>query len=90
MATFSFKEEQIPDKLNVSVWLKMFKYLKARWPLVVVLILTMLTTAFYDASFTPLMNAALIKAVATSTSTDIKDLLIDVKLIFGIKSLLIS
>lgn len=85
MATFSFKEEQIPDKLNVSVWLKMFKYLKARWPLVVVLILTMLTTAFYDASFTPLMNAALIKAVATSTSTDIKDLLIDVKLIFGIK-----
>lgn len=85
MATFSFKEEQIPDKLNVSVWLKMFKYLKARRPLVVVLILTMLTTAFYDASFTPLMNAALIKAVATSTSTDIKDLLIDVKLIFGIK-----
>jgi len=85
MATFSFKEEQIPDKLNVSVWLKMFKYLKARWPLVVVLILTMLTTAFYDASFTPLMNAALIKSVATSTSTDIKDLLIDVKLIFGIK-----
>lgn len=84
MATFAFKEEQVPSKFNVSVWLKMFKYLKVHWPLLIVLVITMLITSFYDASFTPLMNAALIKAVSTSTSSDIGDLLINAELIFGI------
>lgn len=85
MATFSFKEEAIPKKLNFSVWFKMLKYVKNRWYLLLILILTMLVTAFYDSSFTPLMNASLIKAISLASSTDISDLIIPVKLIFGIE-----
>lgn len=84
MTTFSFKEDKIPEKLNFSVWLKMFKYTKEHWVLLIVLTITMLLTAFYDASFTPLMNASLIKAVSSSNSSNIQDLVIDVNLIFGI------
>lgn len=84
MTTFSFKEDKIPEKLNFSVWLKMFKYTKDHWILLTILTITMLLTAFYDASFTPLMNASLIQAVSTSSSSNIQDLVINVHLIFGI------
>ncbi|MDR0934873.1 MAG: ABC transporter ATP-binding protein/permease [Erysipelotrichaceae bacterium] len=84
MATFSFKEEKIPDKLNFAVWAKMFKYVKAHWILLIILATTMIITSFYDASFTPLMNASLINAVSTHSSSDISSLLIKVNLIFGI------
>lgn len=59
MSTSSgFQEERLPTKLNFSVWLKIGKYaLRHKWLLFFAAISTLFAT-FYDASFTPVMNAA--------------------------------
>ncbi|NCA96977.1 MAG: ABC transporter ATP-binding protein [Bacteroidia bacterium] len=85
MANFAFEEEKLPSKFNLGVWKKMFRYTLRNWPLLIILALSMMITTFYDSSFTPLMNAAAIEAIPTIVATgNIMDMVINVKLIFGI------
>ncbi len=62
MAGRSFEEEQLPEKLNFGVWGKIGKYAIKRWPLLLVLLFTMILTTFYDSSFIPTMNKASLDA----------------------------
>ena len=62
MASAYVEESVVTDKLNFSVWIKTVKYIKKLWPIVIVLLLCMLFQAFYDSSFVPVANAALIAA----------------------------
>jgi len=62
MATAFVEETVNTSKLNFGVWVKTFKYLKRLTPLVIVLILSMGFTAFYDSSFVPSSTASLIAA----------------------------
>ncbi len=81
---FVFEEEKLPTKYNFGVWKKMFKYTLKNWPLLIVLVLSMVVTTFYDMSFLPLMNAAAIESIPLIPGSNLKDLIINVNLIFGI------
>lgn len=61
----SFEEEALPEKLNLGVWKKIFKYAARRWQLLLVLVVAMLFTSFYDSSFVPSMNYAAYSAVGS-------------------------
>ena len=65
MALDISKEEnpKTKTKLNFKVWIKILKYTFKRWPLLIILLLTILITSFYDVSFIPLMNAAAINTL---------------------------
>jgi ATP-binding cassette subfamily B protein len=63
MAAQQIEEEKLPDKLNLRIWAKIGRYAFANWPMLIVIVLTMLVTTFYDSSFVPTMNAAAIAAV---------------------------
>ncbi|MEG1222871.1 MAG: ABC transporter transmembrane domain-containing protein, partial [Bacilli bacterium] len=52
--------------LSIKAWFSVLKYTLKQWPLLVVLIITILITSFYDNSFTPLMNASAIAALSTN------------------------
>ena len=82
-----FQEEKLPDKLNLSVWLKIGKYAFRRWPLVLFLLFLTLIVTFYDSSFVPTMNAAAIQAARDygGTIIDFNDLTLEATLIFGIR-----
>ncbi len=55
-----FQEETLPSRLNFSVWFKIAKYaFRHKWLLLFAALGTIFAT-FYDASFTPVMNAAAI------------------------------
>ena len=62
MASAYVEEGNITSKLDFSVWVKAFKYIKKLWPIVIVLLVCMLYQAFYDSSYTPSSSAALISA----------------------------
>lgn len=62
MASAYVEEGNITSKLDFSVWVKAFKYIKKLWPIVIVLLICMLYQAFYDSSYTPSSSAALISA----------------------------
>ncbi len=81
-----FQEEKLPDKLNLSVWLKIGKYAFRRWPTIVLLLCLTLIITFYDSSFVPTMNAAAIQAASDSYGMieDFSDLILEATLIFGI------
>ena len=55
-----FAEEEQRGKLSLKNWGKILKFSGKYWPLFIVLLLTMLVTAFYDSTFIPLMNAGLV------------------------------
>ncbi len=82
-----FQEEKLPDKLNLSVWLKIGKYAFRRWPLVALLLFLTLIVTFYDSSFVPTMNAAAIQAAKdySGAIVDFNDLILEATLIFGIR-----
>lgn len=63
-------------KLNLKIWAKIFKYAKKEWPLLLVILLCMLFTAFYDSSFLPLMNST-----AINTLTGLNGSIIDIRLL---------
>ena len=84
MATAAFKEEEINSKFSMAVWAKTFKYIFVKWPLLIVLIVTMMFTSFYDASFIPSMNAGLISAFDSGQfiqNTPLFDVLLHVKIL---------
>ena len=67
MAKRVFEEESITNKINIGIWSKAFKYVLPKWPLLILILLTMSFTSFYDASFIPSMSAGLINAFSEST-----------------------
>ena len=85
---FAFEEEKLPEKVNLSVWLKVLRYAKKEWKLVVACLLTTVFVTYYDSSFIPLMNAAAIQGctdAAESGITSIFDMTLPVKLFFFFK-----
>ena len=83
-ATSVFKEEEIQSKFSMVVWAKTFKYVFVKWPLLIVLFVTMMFTSFYDASFIPSMNAGLISAFDGGQLTNyesIFDVILNVKIL---------
>ena len=59
----AFVEESVPNsKLNFGVWAKTFKYLKNLIPYIVLFLICLIFTSFYDSSYVPSSNAALIAA----------------------------
>lgn len=62
------REESLPEKLNFGIWLRIFKYALKRADLIVVVVVSLLFTTFYDSAFVPAMNASAI-TLAGSTST---------------------
>ncbi len=54
-----YKDEDKIEKLNLGVWKDAFRYLLPHWPLIILIILCMIGTSFFDSSFTPAVNFAL-------------------------------
>jgi ATP-binding cassette subfamily B protein len=81
----TIEEEKLPDKFNLGIWLKIGKYAFRKWPLILLIILTMLVTTYYDSSFVPTMNQGAIDALSTVTTTtqDLWSTPIPVKMLFG-------
>lgn len=68
MASAFVEESVVSNKISLSTWGKTFKYLKKLWPIVIVLLICMLFQAFYDSSFIPASNSAIIAAFGTNES----------------------
>ena len=90
MASFSFEEEALSKKLNLSSWARIAKYAFQRYWLLLIMFSLMLIITFHDGSFVPLLNRAIIQSLTAienqgNLSTNlIGDLSMDVTLIFGI------
>lgn len=84
---FAFQEEKLPKKLNFGVWGKISTYAFSRWPILLILLLTMCITSFYDASFVPSLTKASIDAVNENVGSisDISQIIFHVKFIFNIQ-----
>jgi ATP-binding cassette, subfamily B, bacterial len=87
MASFSFEEEKIAEKLNFSSWGKIGRYALRRSGLLLLMISLMLVITFHDGSLIPLMNRAVIRAVADlgGSAILISDLSINLELLFGLQ-----
>jgi ATP-binding cassette subfamily B protein len=87
MASFSFEEEKIAEKLNFTSWGKIGRYALRRSGLLVLMIGLMLLITFHDGSLIPLMNRAVIRAVADlgGSAILISDLSINLELLFGLQ-----
>ncbi|MFZ9704455.1 MAG: ABC transporter transmembrane domain-containing protein, partial [Bacilli bacterium] len=91
MASFSFEEEALSNKLNFSSWGKIAKYALKRWGLLILMLLLMIFITFHDGSFIPLLNRAIIRSLtaienqAVPGRNLISELTMDVTLIFGIQ-----
>jgi ATP-binding cassette subfamily B protein len=90
MASFSFEEEALSKKLNLSSWARIAKYAFQRYWLLLLMLSLMIIITFHDGSFVPLLNRAIIQSLTSienqgSLSNNlIGDLSMDVTLIFGI------
>ncbi len=84
--SFAFQEEQTPKHFNLGVWKQIGKYAMKSWPFLLLLVLTMSITSFYDSSFVPSLTKASIDAINNNAGSgkSIVDVIFDVKLIFGI------
>jgi ATP-binding cassette subfamily B protein len=91
MASFSFEEEALSNKLNFSSWGKIAKYALKRWGLLIIMFVLMIFITFHDGSFIPLLNRAIIRSLTAIEnqvvpgSNLIGELTMDVTLIFGIQ-----
>ena len=83
MSTFVFKEEALPKKFNLGIWFKILKYALDKWYYMVIIVLSFTVISFYDASFTPLMNASMVESLYKHIPSE--ELIVTCKLIFGIE-----
>lgn len=63
MTSTELEEEKLPDKLNLRIWFRIGRYTLEKWPLLIVIVLMMLITTFYDSAFVPMMYSGAIDAV---------------------------
>lgn len=82
----SFVEEKLPERVNMSVWLQIFPYLKKYWVSLIFIISTIAFTAFYDTSFIQILNRSAYDSLklATIPVANMLDMNIFVNL-FGLK-----
>lgn len=81
----SFEEEVLPERFNLAIWGRVLKYAMRSWPLMIVLLIALIFTTFYDSSLVPVLNAGAIAAVETSPyNGNINDVIIPVTFIFDI------
>ncbi len=64
-----FQEEDKIEKVNIGIWKNAFKYLLPHWPLIILLLLGMAGTAFFDSSFSPSIKLALTNSASGFAST---------------------
>lgn len=87
MSSEEMEEEKLPSKLNLRIWAKIGKYALKEWPLLIVIVLMMLITTFYDSSFVPVMNAGAIASVgdfaSLSSASSLWNVVIHVRFIVG-------
>lgn len=83
MSTFVFKEESLPKKFNLGIWFKILKYALDKWYYMIIIVLSFTVISFYDASFTPLMNASMVESLSNHIPSE--ELIVTCKLIFGIE-----
>ena len=83
-----FEEEALPEKFNLGVWKKIFRYVFRHPYLLLVGLLGTLFVSFYDASFVPVMNAGAIAAgqdlESLTNIPSVYEVKIPVTFIFGI------
>ena len=86
MASFSFEEEKIADKLNFSSWGRIARYAFRRGGLLLLMISLMVIITFHDGSLMPLLNRAVIRSVAAleGSAISINALTIQLDLLFGL------
>ena len=86
MASFSFEEEKIADKLNFSSWGRIARYAFRRGGLLLLMISLMVIITFHDGSLMPLLNRAVIRSVAAleGSAISIDALTIQLDLLFGL------
>lgn len=86
MPVFSEEKELDIKKLNAKPFRQIFKYALKYWYFLLIALLGMLFTSFFDASFTPLMNNALVTSLETQAGNNLplEQFIIHVDLIFGI------
>ena len=84
-----FEEEELPEKFNLGVWRKIFRYVLRHPYLLLIGVVGTLFVSFYDASFVPVMNAG---AIAAAEGLDVSmplpsiyEVNIPVTFIFGIR-----
>ena len=84
----SLEEEALPEKFNLGVWKKIFRYVFHHPFLLLFGVLGTLFVSFYDSSFVPVMNAGAIAAGQNlefvTTIPSIYEITIPVTFIFGI------
>ncbi len=61
-------EELLPRKLNFGIWFRIFKFALKRADLLIVVVVSLLITTFYDSSFVPAMNASAITLAGSSAA----------------------
>lgn len=87
MSSEEMQEEKLPSKLNLRIWGRIGRYALKQWPLLIVIVLMMLITTFYDSSFVPVMNAGAIAAVGDfatlSSASSLWSTVIHVRFISG-------
>ncbi len=87
MASFSFEEEALANKLNFSSWFKIGVYATRRLGLLSIMIFLMVLITFHDGSLTPLLTRSMIRSIDALNNNiiDISQLSINVQLLFGIE-----
>ncbi len=85
MASFSFEEEALSKKVNLSIWGKIFPYALKKWYLLAVLLVLMTLTSFHDASLIPMLNRAAIDSLRDVSNTSLDTIELNVRLIFGVE-----
>lgn len=58
-----YKEENVIQKLNLSVWKDVIKYLLPHWPQMILLFVGMIVVAFYNSTFVPSVTKCLTGAI---------------------------
>lgn len=81
-------EESENKRFSFMPFLKIGKYATKYWPLVLIALLFMTITSFYDASFAPLMNKSILSSLEyyhnMITPSDLASFKVQVNLIFGL------
>ena len=86
MASFSFEEEALSKKLNLSSWGKIAHYAFKRYGLLFIMLTLMILITFHDSSYIPLLNRGMIRSLSllNGQAIEIALLEIEVNLLFGI------
>ena len=79
------EEEKLPNRLNLKIWGKIGRYALESWPLLIVIVIMMMLTSFYDSSFVPTLNAAAIETIGNlkPSGNDLMNAVFNLRFITG-------